>query len=227
MENQIEQTSEEKAVSPVGKILDRLKLRSKKIRIIASAIFIVILALVGYYFYSRRDVVYAENAEISAPIITLSPSSPDILQEILVKEGERVTAREPVAKMQNGFVRAETNGIIAGTDNEVGKIFSPGEAVVTMVDTDDLRVVAHVEENKGFSRIKVGQKVTFTVDAFGSEKFYGTVDEIAETADQSSVVFSISDERQEKDFSVKIKYNVYDYPQLLDGMSARVWIDTK
>jgi len=60
------------------------------------------------------------------------------------------------------------------------------------------------------------------VDAFDSKQFTGTVEEISQTSDQSSVVFSISDKRDEKNFSIKVKYD--NYPELLNGMSAKAWI---
>lgn len=226
MDNQNNQTTENSQKgNDLQKILGRLKLNSKRTKAIIAILAIILVSGFGYYFYNHGRQIYTDKAEISAPLISLSYSGVGTLQEILVKNGDRVSARTPVARMENGFVRAETDGVIVGIDNEIGKIFSPGEPVVTMINTNDLRVVAHIAENKGLSSVNVGQKVMFRVDAFGSKKFYGTVEEIAKTADQSSVVFSISDKREEKEFSVKIKYDVKAYPELLNGMSAKVWIE--
>lgn len=188
-------------------------------------IFIVaglLLGLVYWYFISQR--VYSDKAEISAPLITLSPTSPDALDEIMVKTGDQVVANQAIAKMENGFVRAKTDGLIVGINNQVGTIFNPGATVATMINPDDLRVVAHIAEDKGLSQIKPGQKVIFTVDAFDGQEFNGVIDEIVPTSDQTSVVFSISDKRIEKEFSVKIKFDPLQYPMLLNGMSAKVWI---
>jgi ketol-acid reductoisomerase len=85
-------------------------------------------------------------------------------------------------------------------------------------------VVGHIEENKGLKDIKVGQRAMFEADAFGSKQFNGVVDEISETSRQSDVVFNISDNRQVQIFDVKIRYNLADYPELKNGMSAKVWI---
>jgi len=96
--------------------------------------------------------------------------------------------------------------------------------IVTILNPNDLRVVAHIEENNGLSDIRVGQKVKFTVDAFDPKEYLGTVDQIAYTSDESSIAFNISDKREVKEFIVKIKYDISSYPELLNGMSARVWI---
>ena len=96
--------------------------------------------------------------------------------------------------------------------------------IITIVNPDDLRVVAHIEETNGLSEVQPGQRVKFTVDAFDPKEYSGTVDEIARTSDESSIAFNISDKREVKQFIVKIKYDVATYPELLNGMSARVWI---
>ena len=221
MENNVE--NKEVAVAPKTSRLSRLKIEKGMIK---NALITLAVAAVlggGFYWYTISQRVYTDKAEIYAPLITLGPEQPAVLVEILVKNGEHVSAQEAVARMDNNqFIRAKTDGIVVGENDQVGKLFSPGTPVVTIVNPDDLRVIAHVAENKGLSDIRVGQKVIFTVDAFGSREFKGEVEEISQTSDQSSVVFSISDKRQEKDYSIKIKYS--DYPELLNGMSAKAWI---
>jgi multidrug resistance efflux pump len=108
--------------------------------------------------------------------------------------------------------------------DDIGKNFAPYEAVATMINSEDLRVVAQVEEDKGLADIRVGQPAYFTVDAFGSKKYSGIVDEISPTARSGDVVFNISSARQQQEFNVKIRFNVSDYPELKNGMSAKAWI---
>lgn len=203
--------------------LSKLNLTPEKIKT-GGIIFLVLgLVLGGYYLYSISQRVYSDKAEIYAPLIILSPDKPSVLENVLVKSGDKVTVNQAVAKLDQGdYVRAKTNGIVVKINDQVGKLFNPGEAVVTMINPDDLRLIIHVAENKGLNSVNVGQRVFFNVDAFDSREFIGTVEEIAQTSDQSSVVFSISDKRDEKNFSIKVKYN--DYPELINGMSAKAWI---
>ena len=93
-----------------------------------------------------------------------------------------------------------------------------------MIDPSQLRLVARVDENAGLSDIKPGDKVVFTLDAYGSKKFDGTVDQIIPTSYESGVIFNISDTRQEQQYEVKISYDAESHPEILNGMSARVWI---
>lgn len=203
--------------------LERIKITPAKLKEGLIIFFLVCLAIGGYYFYTVSQRVYSDKAEIFAPLITLSPDQYNVLQKVLVKEGDKVTANQAVAKLGNAsFVVAKQDGVVVKINDQVGKIFAPGEAIVTMVNPDDLRLIVHVAENKGLDSIHVGQKVVFTVDAFSSRKFTGEVEQIAQSADQSSVVFSISDKRDEKNFSIKVKYD--DYPELFNGMSAKAWI---
>lgn len=204
-------------------LLERLNITPAKLKKGLIIFFLVGLAIGGYYFYVISQRVYSDKADIYAPLITLSPEQPSVLQKVLVKNGDKVMANQAVAKLSNAsFVVAKQDGIVVNINDQVGKLFSPGESIITMINPDDLRLIIHVAENKGLDSVRVGQKVIFTVDAFGSKEFNGTVEEIAQSADQSSVVFSISDKRDEKNFSIKVKYD--NYPELFNGMSAKASI---
>jgi multidrug resistance efflux pump len=100
-----------------------------------------------------------------------------------------------------------------------------GQATVaTMVDPTQLRVVGSLDENKGLSSVQVGDAATFTVDAFGGKKYQGVVDEVSPTSNQSDVVFNISDARPTNEFSVYVRFDPTLYPELKNGMSARISI---
>jgi multidrug resistance efflux pump len=96
-----------------------------------------------------------------------------------------------------------------------------------MIDPNELRVVGTIDENKGLSEIKVGNVASFTVDAFGNKKFTGVVEEVSPTSKESGVTFSISDKREIKQFTVKIKYDTLAFPDFKNGMSAKIKIYTK
>jgi multidrug resistance efflux pump len=88
-------------------------------------------------------------------------------------------------------------------------------------------VVGTIDENKGLSDIHVGQMASFTVDAFGSKQYSGVVDEISPTSNQTDVVFNISDQRETQQFNVKVRFYQQKYPELKNGMSAKLTIFTK
>jgi len=187
--------------------------------VVAIAIFISI----EYWLY-LQSMVYIENSEIYSPIISLSPQAPGTLDEIYVKEGDSVSADQDLAKVGGQLIRSKTAGIIITVQNTPGQMVGPQNPVIQMVDPQSLRVIGHIEEDKGLSDIRVGQRVVFTVDTFGSKQYEGTIESIGETADQSDVVFSISDKRQERTFDVKVSFDVNAYPELKNGMSAKMWV---
>ncbi len=209
--------------SPEKETAKREKVK-KWIEIGVIVAIIAVLLFAAYWWFVIRTRVYTDSADIEAPLITISPETPGILKQILVKDGDIVSTSTPVARIGDTYIITSSSGIVVGTDDAIGTLFSPGQAVVTLVNPADLRLVAKVDENNGLSDIKPGDKVVFTLDAFGSRKFSGVVDEIVPTSYESSIAFNISDQMEEQQFQVKISYDVADNPEILNGMSAKVWI---
>jgi multidrug resistance efflux pump len=186
--------------------------------------FATAIIVAGMYILLAKNQIYVEDSQIVAPMIDLSSQNGGKLEKMYVNPGDNVTENQIVAQVGQELVKTKDSGIIITTEDDMGKIFQPGEAVVTMIKPDDLRVVAQIEEDKGLSEVTVGQRAFFTVDAFGSKKFDGIVDEVSPTSRQSDVVFNISSQRQEQEFNIKIRFDVNKYPELKNGMSAKSWI---
>jgi multidrug resistance efflux pump len=194
--------------------------------IIAVAILLIVAGSVAGIVFWKASLskVYIEDAKIYAPTIGLYAKTAGTLQETFVNIGDAVKTNDPVARIGNELVKAKTDGVILTIETSIGSSFSPQTAVATMINPQDLRVVAQTKEDKGLKFIKVGQQAYFTVDAFGSQEYYGVVDQISETSNEGDIVFSISDERQEKAFDVKVRFNVQSYSELKNGMSAKLWV---
>jgi hypothetical protein len=88
-------------------------------------------------------------------------------------------------------------------------------------------VVGQLEEDKGLNDVAVGDSAKFTVDAFPGQTFYGVVSEVSPTDINSDVVFEVSDQREEQKFNVSVAYDLTKYPQLRNGMSAKIWVFKK
>jgi multidrug resistance efflux pump len=206
--------------------------RSKKTRnrwvvpgIAVAGIAIVAAGLI--YWIDTAHTVAVDAASISAPEIDLSASQPGILQEVYVQVGDEVGANVPVARVGNELIKTQVAGVIISTAQTIGTQVNPTDTVVAMIDPTQLRVVGKVDENKGLSSIKVGDPVTFTVDAFGGRTFSAVIDEVSPTSEQSGIVFNISSQRQTQQFDVKARFDTSAYPELKNGMSARMWITTQ
>ena len=188
-----------------------------------AVIFGLILASAIYFTIEARR-ISIDNAGIEAPTIALSPSVPGVLREVYVSEGDRILPNTVVARVGNELVKSLSGGIVTSVSNNIGAVTNPAQPPVTMIDASELRVVGKIAEDKGLSSIAVGQRVTFTVDAFSGKEYTGVVDEISTVPHESSIAFSISDKRTVKDFDIKVRFDVSKYPEIKNGMSAKITI---
>ena len=188
-----------------------------------SAVIIFILFAFAYY-YTTIGQIKTENASVVAPIINLSPMSMGTLEEVYVKVGDKVSPYTPIAKVGNEIITSKVTGIISSVSNTEGQVYQAGSPIASMINLEKERVVGQIDEDKGFADIKIGNPAVFTIDAFGTKQFIGVVDEISPTAHQGDIVFNISDKREIKQFDVKIKFDIEKYPELKNGMSARISI---
>jgi multidrug resistance efflux pump len=206
-------------------VMGAVKANRNKIIIMASIIVIILAGIGGLIYWNTVSArVYIENASVSAPVTNLVPIVGGTLQEVYVNVGDLVNMSSPIARVGNELIKAKSGGQILSVNSNIGASFGPGQAVATMINPNDLRIVGQVQEDKGLKDIKVGQTAIFTVDAFGSKEYSGIVDEISPTSNQGDVVFNISGTRQEMDFDVKVRFNKIQYPELKNGMSAKLWI---
>ena len=203
-----------------------IKFLSREVMILGALIvFVIGGGIAGFaYWKVSSNQVYIENSTIAAPKIDLSPHGSGILNDVYVREGDVIPADMVVARVGDELIKAKVAGEVISVQNNIGQLINPGQAVVSMIQPSELRVEGSIEEDKGLSDIKIGQKAVFTVDAFGSKQYQGAVDEISPTSKDSDVVFNISNEREVKQFIVKIRFNTDDYPELKNGMSAKIWI---
>jgi len=189
-------------------------------------LILVALAASGSFIYYQISStrISIDKSSISAPTIDISPTVPGVLEQVFVNEGDNVTAYEPVARVGDEIIKTQVAGLVISINDNIGKMFAAGSPVVSIIDPTQLRVIGTIEENKGLDKISIGQIVGFTVDAFGSKKYTGIVDEISPTSHNSGVVFTISDKRETKLFDIKVRFNPDKYPELKNGMSAKITI---
>lgn len=198
---------------------------------ILRAILIAVVAILligGFIFYQLlRNRVSIEDSLVQAPIVMISPETPGKIVDIKVYEGERVKKGDSLAIVGTSSLNAYEDGLVISTDNAIGSIATSQTPVVQMINFSDMRIAGTIDENKGLDKVKIGQIVSFTVDALPGQTFWGYVDEISPTAKQTQLQFSVSSERPTQQFIVYARFNAYQYPQIKNGMSAKMTVYTK
>ena len=185
-------------------------------------------ALAGFIFWQMNvNTVFIENSYLEAPIINLTPSEAGILNALYVSEGDILAANSEVALVGSQIIYAKEGGIVSSAPAVLGSYFSPGVTVVSVVNNKEMKVVGEVEETKGLSSLKSGQRAIFTVDALPGKNYNGVVDQISPVSIDNAVIFSISDKRPVKKFNVKVRFNMAAYPELKSGMSAKITVYTR
>lgn len=193
------------------------------------AVIVIIFGLLAAFllWQSGNGTILIENSSLEAPIINLSPSTPGILNALYVQEGDHILVDSQVALVGSQIVSTKNDGIVVSAPKILGNYFAPGQTVVSVVNEQEMKVVGTVDETKGLKDIKIGQRATFTIDAFPGKEYVGVVEQISPVSLDTGVVFSISDKRPVKKFDIKINFNISSYPELKSGMSAKITVHTK
>lgn len=207
-----------------------INLKNSKFRkiIVAVGIFVLIL-LIGFYVYIQKitDRIFIDKSVIQAPVITISSSTQGKVQEIDVKEGQTVVSGDTLAVVGSETLRAQTDGLIILASDLTGSTVNQATQLIQMIRPINIRVVGTIDEDKGLNKIHVGQVVSFTVDALPGKTYWGFVDEISPSAIAPAFTLSSSTERSTQQFSVYAKFDTTSYPDIKNGMSAKMVVYTK
>jgi multidrug resistance efflux pump len=202
--------------------------KNKKFLRASGITILVILLVAGYIFFQKTTGrVYIDNSLIQAPLITISPTESGVVQEMDVKEGQTVSEGDTLAVVGSETLRADTDGLIISASDLTGSMVNPETQLIQMIRPVNLRVAGTIDENKGLDQIRVGQVVSFTVDALPGQTFWGYVDEISPSAVAAAFSFSTSTERATQQFVVYAKFDTADNPAIKNGMSAKMTVYTK
>jgi membrane fusion protein YbhG len=103
----------------------------------------------------------------------------------------------------NTIVRAPMAGVVVSRSVEVGDLVTTGTPIVTVADLDRVFLRIFIAETD-LARVKVGQPVRVTVDAFRNRVFPGTVEEISNRAEFTPGNVQTREERVKLVFAVRV-----------------------
>jgi multidrug resistance efflux pump len=191
-------------------------------------VVLLIVAAVAYVIFQKTTGrVFIDNSLIQSPVITVSPSASGKVAEMDVKEGQTVQTGDTLAVVGSETLRADTDGLVISASDLTGSTVTPATSLVQMIRPVNLRVTGTIDENKGLNAIKVGQVVSFTVDALPGNTYWGYVDEISPSSVAPVFSFSTSTERSTQQFTVYARFDSTKYPAIKNGMSAKLVVYTK
>ncbi|MCC6155485.1 MAG: efflux RND transporter periplasmic adaptor subunit [Candidatus Hydrogenedentes bacterium] len=168
--------------------------------------------------FDKADTAYKVAEEALAAALASEGENAVRSEEVIMAQAtiEQLQAGVSVAEaaLDNAFVKAPFDGIVAKTMREVGEAVTIGMPLLQLVNPSEIYIEAPFDEANA-SQIKVGQKVRINIDAYRGTDFYGTVDFI------SPVVSLNPDLSRTLNVQVKIEQ---DKEKFITGMSADVII---
>jgi len=229
-----------------------------KKKIILIVIILIVLAGGGYWLYTYwMDGVNnftTDNASVTANMVTITPLVTGNVLNWNVKEGDQVKSgqllgRQDLGSMvQNSDVNASSlsasaDSIISKADIKTpidgkvvqsnvieGETIAPGMQVAVVADTENMYIKANVEETSIF-RIKEGQRVAISIDAYPGKVFTGFVESVSQatqSAFSSMPSLNTSGTYTKTTQLIPVKVNLVnnDNLPLMLGMNATVKIQT-
>ncbi len=183
-----------------------------------------------YWYEPTYRYVYTDNARIDGTAVDVVTDYGGEVKELPYDTGDQVEKLQPVAQLRIALaastpssgaaslfsspppseeslymrknILAPISGIVAGRWVSVGDRVAPGQRLLTIIDPNDIYVIANIDEND-IQRVKPEQKVDVHVDAT-NETLAGTVDYIMPLT--TSVV------QQPAESSVVVAANTQDVP---------------
>lgn len=172
------------------------------------------------------------SGTLEADEVAVSPEVGGRITELLVKEGERVTKGQTVAQLRMLVLQRDKISLESPIDGWVitapfhaGEVATPGSAVVTVADLQELKLTVYIREDK-IGHIKVGQEARVVVDSFSGTEFRGQVIHIASKIEFTPKNIQTTEDRVSTVFAVKLRLSNPDL-KLKPGMFADAYFDLK
>lgn len=224
---------------PVEIKTDKKKLMMMAVLIVGA---VTILGVIGYYWYMSSYYARTDDARVDATLVSISPQIAGRIAEIYVAEGDTVSqgaiiARQVDFSLASGtnldlaVIKSPVNGTVIRKMGNVGETGVTGQPIVTVADISSVFITANIEETE-LHKIKPGQTVDFTVDAFPGVEFTGQVSSIVNATTSTFSLLSSTNTggnytKVVQRIPVKISIKSLQGCKLMPGMNAMVKIHIK
>ena len=128
---------------------------------------------------AARDLISA--SELEASQVAVRSAEAQLLSSEASVIQSRASLNQSEVNLGHTVITAPIDGIVIARQVDVGQTvaasMSAPELFIIAADLTKMQVIANIDESD-VGRIRPGQAVTFTVDAYGAEEFEGTVSQI-------------------------------------------------
>jgi len=149
-------------------------------------------------------------------------------QQIAAAQAQVDLARAALAALETQFkfaLKAPLAGLVLERPVHVGEVALPGAPLLTVANLDNLTLTLYVPE-ASLGKIRLGETVSVTVDAYPGRIFTGTIAAIAGEAEYTPKNVQTREERVSMVFAVKVRLPNPDHA-LKPGMPADAAILTE
>jgi membrane fusion protein (multidrug efflux system) len=94
-----------------------------------------------------------------------------------VKQAQAAVGRAEL-DLEHATVKAPVKGVVSRKSAEPGQVVQPGQPLMTVIPLDQVWITANFKETQ-LEGMRVGQRVSIDVDAYGGRDFAGKIDSIA------------------------------------------------
>ncbi|OYD06816.1 HlyD family efflux transporter periplasmic adaptor subunit [Paludifilum halophilum] len=208
---------------------------SRLILINVVLLLIIVGASLGgyYYYYQQTHFVKTDDAQVQGGLMTLSASTPGQLVRWKGKEGSTFQKGDVIGQVkgadgQTSDIKAPKDGTIVQNQGKKGQMITPGQPLGSLVDMDELYIVANIEETE-IQDVKEGAEVDISIDAQSDTTIKGQVEQ---TGLATVSTFSLMPQQNASgDYTkvvqrIPVHISMDEYPEgLVPGMNATVSID--
>jgi multidrug resistance efflux pump len=231
--------------------------RKQIIILVIAIVVVVVAAIAGWYWYQGAHYVATNDARVSADLVSISPEIVGKLLEWRVKEGDMVAKDDVLGRQdlesaltsgamnpqamgsvaavvaEKAVLKSPINGQVILSNAVVGEMAAPGMSLAIIADTDHLYIGANIEEGD-IARVKIGQAVDISVDAFHGKLFHGRIMTIGRATLSTFSLLPAQNRSNEGNYTkvvqvIPIKVSILDQgdARLMVGMNTYIRIFVK
>jgi HlyD family secretion protein len=146
-----------------------------------------------------------ERAKAALDEVKRGPRDEDKAAAKAARDAAAAAVERAQVNLREMTVIAPSKGVVESLDLRPGDLVKPG-AVARIIDPEDLKVTVYMGAAL-LGQLKLGQKISLTADAHGSERFEGEVYFIASEGEYTPRNLQTQEERVQQVFGVKLRLN--------------------